>query len=200
MKIKTAQFITTVATYDKILETQMLEFAFVGRSNVGKSSLINALTNQNKLAKTSGTPGKTKHINYFLINEEFYIVDLPGYGYHRASKTDQKRWTALIDEYLRNSKNLQCVFVLMDIRHKPSVLDKQMLDFLHYYKVPYVIITTKADKFSKSQRFNHAQKLAQEIGLTGNDVLITSASNKFGMQNVLDKIGQFVVQATGSEE
>ena len=194
MKIKDSKFIITVAESDKILATELKEIAFVGRSNAGKSSLINALTNKNTLAKTSSTPGKTKHINYFLINDEFYIVDLPGYGYHQASKSDEARWTKLIEEYLLNSKQLTCVFVLMDIRHKPSVLDKQMLTFLHYYKVPFVIIATKADKLSKSQRFNYANSLANEIGLTGRDIIISSSEEKFGMEEILDKCDQFLGQ------
>ncbi|MDD4211015.1 MAG: ribosome biogenesis GTP-binding protein YihA/YsxC [Clostridia bacterium] len=194
MKIKTSKFIITVAESDKILETNLKEVAFVGRSNAGKSSLINALTNKNALAKTSSTPGKTKHINYFLINDEFYIVDLPGYGYHNASKADEQRWTQLIEDYLLKSKRLTCVFVLMDIRHKPSLLDKQMLTFLHYYSVPFVIIATKADKLSKSQRFNYAHSLANAVGLTGRDVIISSSQQKFGMEQILEKCDQFLGQ------
>ena len=194
MKIKNSKFIITVADSKKLLETNFKEFAFVGRSNAGKSSLINALTNKNMLAKTSSTPGKTKHINYFLINEEFYIVDLPGYGYHKASKGAEERWTQLIEEYLLTSKQLSCVFVLMDIRHKPSELDKQMLIFLHYYSIPFVIIATKADKLSKAQRYNYANKLANEVGLTGKDIIITSSEDKFGMENILQKFEQFLGQ------
>ena len=195
MKIKSSKFVITVADPAKLLETNVKEFAFVGRSNAGKSSLINALTNKNMLAKTSSTPGKTRHINYFLINEEFYIVDLPGYGYHKASKGDEERWTKLIEEYLLKSEQLAWGFVLMDIRHKPSVLDKQMLTFLHYYSVPFVVVATKADKLSKAQRYNHANKLANEIGLSGKDIIITSSEGKFGMEDILAKCEQFLVQA-----
>jgi GTP-binding protein len=194
MKVKQAKFITTVANADSILTTDKNEIAFVGRSNAGKSSLINALTNQSKLAKTSSTPGKTRHINYFLLNEEFYLVDLPGYGYHKASKSDEKRWGNLIETYLLNSKNLSCVFVLMDIRHTPSELDKQMLTFLHYYNVPYVIIATKADKLSRPKLNNYATKLANNLGLTLQDIIITSANKKQGMQQILDRAEQFLNQ------
>lgn len=200
MKILDAKFIITVASSDKILETENKEFAFVGRSNAGKSSLINALTNHNMLAKTSSTPGKTKHINYFLVNNEFYIVDLPGYGYHKASKQAEQRWVKLIDDYLLNAKQLTCVFVLMDIRHTPSVLDKQMLAFLHYYQIPYVVIATKADKLSKSARYTYAMKLASEVGLTKNNIIITSAEEKVGMQEVCDKMEFFLNQRKDTTE
>lgn len=200
MKVNKAEFVITVATSDKILENNIPEFAFVGRSNVGKSTLINALTNRNKLAKASSTPGKTKHINYFLINDIFHIVDLPGYGFHKAGKGEQKRWTDLIDNYLLNSKQLVCVFVLIDIRHKPSLLDKQMLTFLNYYKIPYIIIATKGDKLSNAQRFNYVRKVAGEVGLGTKDILITSASKKFGMDLVLDKIESFLGQVNKNKE
>ena len=194
MRVKKAKFITTVADAKSILNTNKKEFAFVGRSNAGKSSLINALTNQNMLAKTSSTPGKTKHINYFLLNDEFYIIDLPGYGYHKAGKNTEKKWVKLIDEYLLTSNDLACVFVLMDIRHKPSVLDKQMLTFLHYYQIPFVVVATKADKLSKSQRKNYANKLAQSVGLTLANVIITSSKDKFGMNELLDKMENLIGQ------
>ena len=194
MKITSAKFITTVAKASDLLNTQFKEFAFVGRSNAGKSSLINAFTNRTALAKTSSTPGKTKHINYFLINENFYITDLPGYGYHKAGKSEEERWVKLIDEYLLTSKQLSCVFVLMDIRHKPSILDKQMLTFLHYYNIPFMVLATKADKLSKSQRAVYASKLAQEIGLTLNNLIITSSAIKLGLDKIGDKIEEMLGQ------
>ena len=200
MKINDAKFVITVADGNKLLETEFPEFAFVGRSNVGKSTLINALTNRNKLAKASSTPGKTKHVNYFLINNNFYIVDLPGYGYHKASKADAKRWRALIEDYLTASVQLKCVFVLMDIRHKPSEQDKQMLTFLNYYKTPYVIIATKGDKLSQAQRGNYVSKLAQEVGLTKKDILTTSSSKKLGMDLIANKMDQFMGQDPDSDE
>ena len=194
MRITDAKFIITVANSSKILDTDKKEFAFVGRSNAGKSSLINALTNRNMLAKTSSTPGKTKHINYFLLNDAFYLVDLPGYGYHKAGKSENERWAVLMEDYLINAKNLACVFSLMDIRHKPSVLDKEMITFLHYYKIPFIVLATKADKLSKSQRGIYASKLAQELGLTLNNVIITSSEDKLGIQKVENKIEEFLGQ------
>lgn len=195
MKIKEAKFVTTVASSDKIIISELKEFAFVGRSNAGKSSLINALTNRNNLAKTSSTPGKTKHINYFLLNDQFYLVDLPGYGYHKASKSAERQWVKLIDDYLLNSQNLSCVFVLMDIRHAPSQLDKQMLSFLHYYQIPFLVIATKADKLSKSQRHIYANTLAQAVALTANNIIITSSEEKSGIDNILKKMETFLGQA-----
>jgi GTP-binding protein len=195
MKIKEVKFVTTVADKKNLLNDNIIEFAFVGRSNAGKSSLINALTNRSKLAKTSSTPGKTKHINYFLLNNAFYLVDLPGYGYHKASKADEKKWVQLIDDYLLNSQNLSCVFVLMDVRHTPSVLDKQMITFLHYYQIPYIVIATKADKVSKTRRHSYASKLAQSVGLTINNIIVTSSEEKLGMDTILQKMASYLGQA-----
>ncbi len=196
MRIKSAEFVTTVATVSKIEDTNIPEFAFVGRSNAGKSSLINGLTNRKKLAHTSATPGKTKHINYFNIKndftDDFYIVDLPGYGFHKASKAEQKLWQELIEAYLSISLSLKCVFVLMDIRHKPNNLDKQMLTFLRYYNVPAVVVATKADKLSKAQQKNYSTKIANELGFGIKDVLITSSTKKQGMEAVLQKMEQFL--------
>ncbi|MGD9901199.1 MAG: ribosome biogenesis GTP-binding protein YihA/YsxC [Spirochaetales bacterium] len=193
MKINSAEFVTTVASANNILKNEQIEFAFVGRSNVGKSSLINALTNRKNLAKASSTPGKTKHINYFIINGgEFHIVDLPGYGYHQASKQEEKVWVSLIENYLNDNKNLKCVFVLMDIRHNPSELDKQMIAFLNYYHIPYVILATKADKLPKSQKNVYASKIASELGLGIDNIIVTSADEKFGLDKVLQKMEQFM--------
>jgi GTP-binding protein len=166
MKIKEVKFVTTVADKKNLLNDNIIEFAFVGRSNAGKSSLINA-----------------------------YLVDLPGYGYHKASKADEKKWVQLIDDYLLNSQNLSCVFVLMDVRHTPSVLDKQMITFLHYYQIPYIVIATKADKVSKTRRHSYASKLAQSVGLTINNIIVTSSEEKLGMDTILQKMASYLGQA-----
>ena len=153
MKVKNASFVTTVVSGKDLRQDLKNEFAFVGRSNVGKSSLINALTNQNRLAKTSSTPGLTKNINYFSVNNgEFHIVDLPGYGYHRAGKNEEEKWSTLLEEYFLNSPNLKCVFVLVDSRHLLSELDKVMLSFLLYHQIPYLVVATKIDKLKNSEK------------------------------------------------
>ena len=139
MIIKKSEFVTSLAKIDNYVNLDIPEIAFVGRSNVGKSSLINALTNRNKLAKTSSLPGRTRLVNYFLINDRFMLVDLPGYGFAKASKESQKEWQTLISGYLQCSEDLKIVFVLVDIRITPSELDKQMLEYLYYYNIHFFI-------------------------------------------------------------
>ena len=141
MNITNAKYLTSVVDEKNILNDDMVEFAFVGRSNVGKSSLINALTGVKNLAKTSSTPGLTKMINYFVINNSFKFVDLPGYGYAKTGQKHIANWAGLMEKYLLNSTLLKTVFVLIDCRHEPSELDKMMINFLNHYQIPYMIIT-----------------------------------------------------------
>ena len=189
MKVTNVKFIKSVSDINSIL-TDKNEYAFVGRSNVGKSSLLNFLVNS-KIAKTSSTPGRTRLINYFEVNKEFYFVDLPGYGYAKLNKAKKESWDELLGNYLINSKNLKCVFLLVDIRHKPSELDKQMQKFLYYYQIPTVIIATKCDKLSRSQMHNQKQMLANELGVGKQNIILTSSSSKIGLEDVLNKIEEF---------
>lgn len=196
MEIKKAEFLTTVAEDKKLLFDLENQFAFVGRSNVGKSSLINALTRNSKLAKTSSTPGKTKFINYFKINDgEFHIVDLPGYGYHKASKDAEQRWVTLIENYFLKSTNLRCVFVLLDIRHDVSPLDLIMLQFLVVNRINFVPILTKADKLSRSEQTKQINSISKQIGMPPANILTISSQYKIGLQAVVDKIEQYCNQA-----
>ncbi len=188
MKINTSEFIISVAKPDKILRDDLLEVAFVGRSNVGKSSLLNMLTNRKKLAKTSGTPGRTRLINYFLINNEFYFVDLPGYGYAKASKKEIEDWQSLIEPYLVNNKSLKCVCVLVDIRHKPSELDIVMIEFLSYYNIPFVVVATKADKLSKSRLHGAISSIATELKIGVANIIATSNTTRLGKEKLLQEI------------
>lgn len=193
MKVKNASFVTTVVSGKDLRQDLKNEFAFVGRSNVGKSSLINALTNQNRLAKTSSTPGLTKNINYFSINNgEFHIVDLPGYGYHKAGKNEEEKWSTLLEEYFLNSPNLKCVFVLVDSRHLLSELDKVMLSFLLYHQIPYLVVATKIDKLKKSEKNAKLEKLANDARLTRLNILAVSSEKKLGLDDVLTKMEQFI--------
>lgn len=195
MIIKNAKFLTTVVNSKNILNTCKNEFAFVGRSNAGKSSLINALCNNKSLAKTSQTPGKTKNINYFEVNNgEFTLVDLPGYGFHKAGKVENDKWDELMDGYFRASKNLKCAFVLMDIRVKPSELDKHMIKYFVYYNIPFYIVATKSDKISKQEQKKLATNIALELGLTLNEVIITSSSKKVGIDNLCEIFERFIVK------
>lgn len=189
MEIKKAEFLTTVAEEKNLLLDLENQFAFVGRSNVGKSSLINALTRNSKLAKTSGTPGKTKFINYFKMNDgEFHIVDLPGYGYHKASKDAEQKWVKLIENYFLKSSNLKCVFVLLDIRHDVSPLDLIMLQFLVANRTNFVVVLTKADKLSKGQQSQQIKSISSQIGIPISNICVVSSQNKVGLQTILDKM------------
>lgn len=185
MIIKTAEFVKSVSNFNDIYKSDYKEVAFVGRSNVGKSSLINFMTNNGKLAKTSSLPGRTRLINYFLINKEFLLVDLPGYGYAKASKEAQASWGTLLENYLKKSQNLKAVYLLLDIRHLPNDNDKQMIKFLYYYNISTVFVLTKADKLSKAERNRNAIKIANELGLTTSNFIITSSDNKLGKDQLL---------------
>jgi GTP-binding protein len=193
MEIKQASFVISVASAEALYETDAAEIAVAGKSNVGKSSFINFLTNQKKLAKTSSDPGRTRLLNYFSVNcGQFYFVDLPGYGFAKVAKSEKERWGGLIEGYLLNGKNLKNVFVLLDIRHKPSDDDKLLFNFLFHYDIPFTVIATKADKLSKLKRREGRTLLANEIGVGADNVIVTSASEKIGKDEVLERIGQIV--------
>lgn len=192
MKLNNAQFITSIANINSYKSYDYPEITFVGRSNVGKSSLINALTNRKKLAKTSSLAGRTRLVNMFLIDKKFMLVDLPGYGYAKASKEAQNEWQSLIGGYLQKSTNLKIVFVLVDLRLMPSELDKEMLNFLYYYNIPFKLVGTKADKLPKSQIAINAKKIALELGLGTDDIIAVSSETKFGINNLLDYISNIV--------
>lgn len=188
MKISSAKFVTSVAKVSNI-PNDYKEFAFVGRSNVGKSSLINSLLSQ-KLARTSTTPGRTRLINFFLINNAFYFVDLPGYGFHSAGKQNENLWATLIENYLKYSKALERVFMLVDIRHTPTSQDKQMLYYLTYSGIPFTIIATKADKVAKSKVKNYIKKIADEFCITSASILPYSSIGQQGREEILNIIEQ----------
>lgn len=191
MKIISSDFVTSVANY-KNIKKDYDEIAFVGRSNVGKSSLINFLCNRKALAKTSSTPGRTRLVNYFLINKDFYFVDLPGYGFAKGYKEEQIGWQFLIEGYLQNSNRIKLICVLLDIRRVPSEDDIQMIKYLQHYNIPFIIIATKCDKFSKAQQGVAIQKLAQQLKVGIKDVYPVSALNKTGREMVLEKFDQFI--------
>lgn len=188
MKIISAKYLTSVVNEKDILNDELLEFAFVGRSNVGKSSLINALTGVKNLAKTSSTPGLTKMINYFLINNSFKFVDLPGYGYAKTGQKHIANWAGLMEKYLLNSTLLKTVFVLVDSRHEPSELDKMMIEFLNHYQIPYMLIATKVDKLAKSKIPQNLSKIAKTLGVRRELILPFSSETLFGKDKILDYI------------
>ncbi len=191
MQIRQAEFVKSVAD-NNFLESDMSEVAFVGRSNVGKSSLINFITNRHKLAKTSSTPGKTKLINYFLINKSFLLVDLPGYGYAEVSKKQKTNWADFLENYLRTSKNLKCVYLLLDIRRTPTTQDEQMLQFLYFNRIPCKVVVTKIDTLSRSQVNNQLIIICNKLGINKEDLIVTSSQDKKGLDALLNSIEHYV--------
>ena len=192
MEIKNVKFITSVADSRKMIVDEKHQVAFVGRSNVGKSSLINMLLKHNKLAKTSSTPGRTRLINYFQANEDVYFVDLPGYGYAKASKKEVDGWQGMIEPYLIENEQLKCVCMLVDSRYEPTAQDKQMLKFLNYYQIPFIIIATKCDKFGKSQVKPQMVKIANYLGVGKDNVFPSSGDTGYGRLEILNKLDQFL--------
>ena len=188
MIIKSAKYLTSVVDSKGILKDEIVEFAFVGRSNVGKSSLINSLTNKKNLAKASSTPGLTKMINYFLINDNFRIVDLPGYGYAKTGHKHIANWAGLMEKYLTESPNLKTVFVLLDCRIEPSELDRMMLDFLNNYQIPYVVVMTKVDKLAKSKIVQAATAISKTLGIRKDIIYPYSSENGYGREKLLEYI------------
>ena len=189
--IKQATFLTSVGLgtpYPPAVDTGV-EIAMVGKSNVGKSSLINSLCNNFKLARVSSSPGKTRLINYFLINREFYLVDLPGYGFAKAPKTEQQKWGQLMESYLSGREELLKVIQLVDIRHEPTAQDVQMYEYLRHYGLDGIVVATKADKISGSQRSKCISVIRKKLGLTAEDTVIpVSSLKKTGNDVLLERI------------
>jgi len=151
LKIVSAEFIKSIYDLRALPNSVLTEFVFVGRSNVGKSSLINVICNKKKMAKIGSVPGKTRQLNYFLINEKFYLVDLPGYGYAKVPEQIRAGWRKLVEDYISERSNVKLVFVLIDSRHEPTYLDELMVSWLEYYEIPFAIILTKSDKISANK-------------------------------------------------
>ena len=192
MEVKNAEFVKS-AVYEQDYPEHLgkLEFAFVGRSNVGKSSLINSITNRRKLAKTSKTPGRTQLINYFKVNSEFYIVDLPGYGFAKVPKAMKKEWGDTMNRYLASHRG-KFVFVLLDIRRIPSEEDMEMLKWLDHYDVPFGIIFTKMDKVSGNERAKCLKDIRKKVDFRNEDVLFHSSLTNKGRDDVLQFIEEML--------
>jgi GTP-binding protein len=190
MKIKNATFITSVASADKLYKTNKPIIAVAGKSNVGKSSLINMLANQKKLAKTSVTPGRTRLINYFDFGE-FVLADLPGYGFAKVSKEEKKKWGALMEDFLAEEK-ITLLLSLVDIRHDPTEDDKMMVNYLYHYAVPFVLIATKADKLGKTKVKPRVKEIATELKVGVGDITASSSQTGFGKDDILRLIEQAI--------
>lgn len=191
MIIKTAEFLMSNSEVAKCPKDHLNEYAFIGRSNVGKSSLINMLTNHKNLAKTSGRPGKTQLINHFLINKNWFLVDLPGYGYARVSKTAKKKFQKFITDYFEKREQLALAFVLIDIRHEPQKIDLEFMEYMGENGIPFSIIFTKADKLKPKAIVRDAEAYMQEMLKTWEETpnyFITSSTSGVGRDDVLAQI------------
>lgn len=193
MQINKAAFKKSLPNDFAGFNSTLPEVAIVGKSNVGKSSLINFLTNNQKLAKVAKTPGKTRLVNYFLINDSFYLVDLPGYGFANVSKTEKETWDGMMGDYFAESPVLKAVFILIDIRRAPSAEDIAMINMADYYGIPYIILATKADKVAKSKRKQACDKLRIQIAHpTCTTVLSVSSADKVGKEMLLSEIDRYI--------
>lgn len=191
--MKNCEFVKSCFNKKDFINDDKFEVCFVGRSNAGKSSLINAIFNNKSLAKTSSSQGKTRLVNYFLIDKKFYIVDLPGYGFHLAGKQNEKNWSTLIEDYFAQKEEKKHVLMLVDIRHNPSEDDKQMLKFLNFYNIKYKIIATKSDKIAKSKRNNQKLMLAKELNVGIDDIIYCSSESKENIEQIKNLIKEMVM-------
>ena len=188
MIVKSAEYVTSIVS-KKLFDGGAPEVAIAGRSNVGKSSFINMLTNRKKLARSSSEPGRTRMLNYFRVNGgEFYLVDLPGYGYAKVTDKEKDAWKGMIEYYLRNSEALKFVFLIVDIRHNPSDLDLQLAEYLHYYEIPFVLVATKADKLSKESGKRALKVVADAFGVPDEEIIAASALTGAGREALLQAV------------
>ncbi|MCI9426735.1 MAG: YihA family ribosome biogenesis GTP-binding protein [Eubacterium sp.] len=187
MVIKQVELETVCGITSKIPKNLLPEIAFAGKSNVGKSSLINALMNRKSLARTSSQPGKTQTINFYKINQDMYLVDLPGYGYTKIAESEKRKWGVMVEKYLHQSKQLKAVFLLVDIRHDPSANDKMMYDWILHQGFEPVIIATKSDKLKRSQVQKHVKAIQTGLNLNAQERIFTfSSETKQGREELWD--------------
>lgn len=203
MIIKRAEFITSLDTLRVFPGQGMPEIAMAGKSNVGKSSMINSLCNNKKLARTSSEPGKTRLINLYKVNEDMLLVDLPGYGFAKVPQTEKQKWAKMIEGYLSGSENLRHVLQLVDIRHEPTKDDVQMVNYLRYYNIPFTVVATKADKLSRAQMQKQIHQICRALVVQPWEVIAYSSENGYGKDKLLAKIDEIlavVPEADAAEE
>ncbi|MEA4852824.1 MAG: ribosome biogenesis GTP-binding protein YihA/YsxC [Christensenella sp.] len=197
MEVKKVAFAKSMKQPQDYPDSGLPEIAFAGKSNVGKSSLINYIANHSKLAYVSKQPGKTRLINYYLVNDCFYLVDLPGYGFARVSKTEKDSWDEMMRLYFEVAKNLKALIILVDIRHKPTQDDLQMIQWALYYGVPFCIAATKADKIAKSKRYHYAVQMAKNISAALEEdldlsIIPISSTGKYGKDTLLRYVKKMI--------
>lgn len=198
MLIKSAEFIISAVSPAQYPTDMLPEIALVGRSNVGKSSLINTLINRKGLARTSSTPGKTQLLNFYFINKEFYFVDLPGYGYAKVDKGTKKNWGKMIDTYLEKRANLVGIVQLVDARHPPSADDIIMQEWLQYRGLPRLVVATKIDKISRGNWAKHKKIISENLSITDQEIILFSAQNSQGKEEILAQLEKWI-SAEGKE-
>ena len=199
LKIKNAAFITSAASAAQFLKTDQPTIAVCGKSNVGKSSFINMLAGQKRLARTSAAPGRTRLVNYFGFGE-FVLADLPGYGYAEVSKAEKAKWAKTLDAFFAQKNRVAHVFLLLDCRHDPTAEDVQMLTYLNYHVVPFTALLTKADKLSKMKLKEQTMKIAAKAGLAAGNIIATSAETRLGKEEVLQKIARIIALQNEPDE
>ena len=200
MKINDVKLEVQAVRRSQYPENDKPEFMLVGRSNVGKSSFINAIVGRKNIAYTSGKPGKTQTLNFYLVNDDFYMVDVPGYGYANVSKDVQLKFGKMIEEYLEKRDELIRVFMLVDFRHKPTEDDILMYNFLKYYSIPVTIVATKADKVGSSKVEHNKKEVLDTLNLVvGDDLVLFSSVTKKGKEEILKKIGEFIDEEENEE-
>ena len=199
MVIRKSRFVKSLAAFDAFEGQGLPEIAMVGKSNVGKSSLINNMTGNSKLARTSSEPGKTRMVNLYLINEAFFLVDLPGYGFARAPKQEKQKWADMIEGYLRGSRHLKRVFQLVDVRHEPTEDDQLMVEYLRHYDIPFTVVATKADKLSKAQRGRSIPAICRALAVQPWEVMVHSSKDGTGRDRLLSLIEAELAPPEGAE-
>ncbi len=200
MNIESAELAVLATRISQYPESGLSEFLLLGRSNVGKSSFINTIINRKNYAHVSSKPGKTQTLNFYIVNEKFYLVDAPGYGYAAVNKQQQKKFGLMIEEYLRSREQLERVFFLIDYRVKPSEDDKLMYNFLRYYELPVTIVITKYDKVKKNNREKQDRIIKEQLNVRPEDSIVYfSAINKKGREEIYDQINEYIKESDKNE-
>lgn len=193
MKVHNAEIVISAVSPKQYPETKIPEIALAGRSNVGKSSFINTLIDRKNLARTSGKPGKTQTLNFYLIQEAFHFVDVPGYGYAKVSKTERVKWGQMIETYLTQREQLKAVISLVDVRHSPSQEDIQMYGFLKYYQIPVIVVATKVDKIPRGKRNKHESVIKKALNFDpSDDFILFSSETKEGKEEAWEAIEKYL--------